>query len=96
MPLTILESVQRGSSGAVAVRQPYLRLLHLELDSAMSTGTSAFGSRFSPQEEEEFAHMARSEGFYDRFALSVAPSIYGTLGENMPASQPLNAQLTMP
>jgi len=72
--------MQRGSGGAVAVRQPYLRLLHLELDTGISVGTSAFGSRFSPEEEEEFTHMARSEGFYERFAMSVAPSIYGTVG----------------
>ena len=72
--------MQRGSSGGVAIRQPYLRLLHLELDTGMSAGTSAFGSKFSPEEEEEFAHMARSEGFYETFATSVAPSIYGTVG----------------
>ena len=64
----------------MAIRQPYLRLLHLELDTGMSAGTSAFGSKFSPEEEEEFAHMARSESFYETFATSVAPSIYGTVG----------------
>lgn len=36
--------------------------------------------QFTPEEEEEFAEMARSEGFYERFAKSVAPSIYGCLG----------------
>ena len=30
--------------------------------------------------------MARSEGFYERFAKSVAPSIFGNLGE---ATMPL-------
>ncbi|KAF8321331.1 MCM-domain-containing protein [Clavulina sp. PMI_390] len=65
----------RGSGAAV--RQPYLRLLHLELDTGGTPGTTAFGSRFTPEEEEEFTQMARSEGFYERFAASVAPSIYG-------------------
>lgn len=40
-----------------------------------------FGLQFSPEEEEEFGEMARSEGFYERFAKSVAPSIFGSLGE---------------
>jgi len=39
-----------------------------------------FGVQFTPEEEEEFGDMARSEGFYDRFAKSVGPSIYGSLG----------------
>lgn len=39
-----------------------------------------FGVQFSPEEEEEFSEMARSDGFYERFARSVAPSIYGSLG----------------
>jgi DNA replication licensing factor MCM5 len=39
-----------------------------------------FGVQFSPEEEEEFGEMARSDGFYERFAKSVAPSIFGSLG----------------
>lgn len=39
-----------------------------------------FGQQFSPEEEEEFGEMARSESFYEKFAQSVAPSIYGSLG----------------
>jgi DNA replication licensing factor MCM5 len=45
-----------------------------------SAGANPFGLQFSPEEEEEFGEMARSEGFYERFAKSVAPSIYGSLG----------------
>jgi hypothetical protein len=37
--------------------------------------------QFSPEEEEDFTEMARGEGFYERFARSVGPSIYGSLGE---------------
>ncbi|KAF8329815.1 MCM2/3/5 family-domain-containing protein [Cantharellus anzutake] len=69
----------KNSSGAVAVRQPYLRLLHIEQDTSFSGSHGAFGSRFTPQEEEEFAQMARSPAFYERFANSVAPSIFGSL-----------------
>lgn len=45
-----------------------------------SNGASnPFGVQFSPEEEEEFGEMARSDGFYERFAKSVGPSIYGSL-----------------
>jgi len=45
-----------------------------------------FGQQFSPEEEEEFGEMARSENFYEKFAASVAPSIYGSMGNSV--SQP--------
>ena len=71
------------SSGASALRTPYLRVIHLELSSpsaAGSGGANPFGVQFTPEEEEEFGEMARSEDFYERFAKSVAPSIFGNLG----------------
>lgn len=57
-------------------------MIHLELSSpsAASGGLNPFGIQFAPEEEEEFGEMARSDGFYERFAKSVAPSIYGSLG----------------
>ncbi|WWD16187.1 hypothetical protein CI109_100612 [Kwoniella shandongensis] len=64
------------TSGAPALRQPYLRILGIEHDTTASTP----GSRvFSPEEEEEYQQLARSDGLYERFANSVAPSIYGNL-----------------
>ncbi|KZW02110.1 MCM-domain-containing protein [Exidia glandulosa HHB12029] len=68
----------KGSAGA-ATRNPYLRLINIELQSANGVTGSPFGTAFSPEEEEEFMHMARSEGFYERFAASVAPSIFGSV-----------------
>ena len=71
------------NAGPAALRQPYLRVIHLELSSsstASSGGANPFGVQFTPEEEEEFGEMARSEGFYERFARSVGPSIYGSLG----------------
>lgn len=69
--------MQRNTSGAPALRQPYLRVLGIELDTTLS---SMPGSKaFTPEEEEEFQQLARSEGLYDRFASSVAPSIYGNV-----------------
>jgi DNA replication licensing factor MCM5 len=48
--------------------------------SSNGAGSNPFGIQFTPEEEEEFGEMARSEGFYERFAKSVGPSIYGSLG----------------
>ncbi|KAF8140048.1 MCM-domain-containing protein [Boletus edulis] len=74
-------SVKNKSAGPAALRQPYLRLVHIELSSPSAGGgaSNPFGVQFTPDEEEDFAEMARSEGFYERFAKSVAPSIYGCL-----------------
>ena len=71
------------SKGAAALRDPYLRIVHLEVSSPAAGGAGGanpFGAQFSPEEEEEFGEMARSDGFYERFARSVGPSIYGSLG----------------
>lgn len=39
---------------------------------------------FTPAEEEEFLRLSRSDDLYERFARSVAPSIFGSLGEEQP------------
>jgi DNA replication licensing factor MCM5 len=77
-------SLPQKSSGASALRTPYLRVIHLELSSPSASGSGSsnpFGVQFTPEEEEEFGEMARSEGFYERFAKSVAPSIFGSVGK---------------
>ena len=63
-------------AGAIALRTPYLRVLGLELDNDKTGGSKR---SFTQEEEDEFAAMARSNGFYERFAESIAPSIYGNL-----------------
>ncbi|KAF9459421.1 MCM2/3/5 family-domain-containing protein [Collybia nuda] len=76
------QSSKNKSAGPAALRQPYLRVIHLEMSSpsgAGSGGSNPFGVQFTPEEEEEFGELARSEGFYERFAKSVGPSIYGSL-----------------
>jgi DNA replication licensing factor MCM5 len=64
-----------GKGGAVALRTPYLRILGLEVDNDKSGSKRSF----TTEEEDEFSAMARSNGFYERFAASIAPSIYGNL-----------------
>ncbi|THH17389.1 hypothetical protein EW146_g3400 [Bondarzewia mesenterica] len=76
------QSAKNRSATASALRTPYIRLVHLELSSPSAAGAGGlnpFGLQFTPEEEEEFGEMARSEGFYERFAKSVAPSIFGSL-----------------
>jgi len=75
------QSSKQKGAGTAALRQPYLRLVHLELMSPAGTsGSNPFGAQFTPEQEEEFEQMARSDGFYERFARSIAPSIYGSPG----------------
>lgn len=71
---------QKTSSSAPALRTPYLRVLGLELDTSLATSPGSRG--FTAEEEEEFGEMSRGDGLYDRFARSVAPSIFGNLGES--------------
>lgn len=80
------------------MRQPYLRVIHLEMASASSGGpggANPFGLQFTPAEEEEFGEMARSEMFYERFAKSVGPSIYGSLGRYSPRLSSISAHFRM-
>ena len=79
----LITNLAQKSSGASALRTPYLRVVHLELSSPSTTGTGGlnpFGAQFTPDEEEEFNEMARGDAFYERFSKSVAPSIFGSLG----------------
>ncbi|GHJ89483.1 hypothetical protein NliqN6_5885 [Naganishia liquefaciens] len=71
-------SKNKSNAGAPALRQPYLRILGLELDTS-TTGAHGGSRSFSPEEEEEFFKLSRSDDLYERFAKSVAPSIFGHL-----------------
>ncbi|KAJ3812089.1 MCM-domain-containing protein [Lentinula aff. lateritia] len=72
----------KNKMDSASTHRAYLRVVHLELSSPASggsAGSNPFGVQFSSEEEEEFGEMARSSGFYERFAKSVGPSIYGSL-----------------
>ncbi|KAJ3027126.1 minichromosome maintenance protein 5 [Rhizophlyctis rosea] len=65
-----------AAANAIAVRSPYLRVVGMQAD----VDSNAQGARnFTEEEEEEFQEMARRENFYEEFAASIAPSIYGAL-----------------
>ncbi|EIM21497.1 MCM-domain-containing protein [Wallemia mellicola CBS 633.66] len=75
---TFQASKQKGQ--APALRQPYIRVVGLEVDSAHATsGAGGRGKSFTPEEEEEFSKLSQFPNLYERFASSIAPSIYGNL-----------------
>lgn len=82
--------MQKSGKGAgPALRSAYLRVCHLELSTGESVSSGALlgGQRWTAAEEEEFAELSRYRdekgGIFERFARSVAPSIYGNDGESL-------------
>ncbi|POW17484.1 hypothetical protein PSHT_06393 [Puccinia striiformis] len=66
----------REESGGDRLETTYLRVVGLEVDGD-GHGSNGGHQQFSAEEEDEFNGMANSQGFYQRFAESIAPSIYG-------------------
>ncbi|ODV60457.1 MCM DNA helicase complex subunit MCM5 [Ascoidea rubescens DSM 1968] len=59
---------------AVAIRNPYLRVLGIQTDVDHTASGNAI---FTEEEEEEFIKLSRKPNLYESFAKSIAPSIYG-------------------
>lgn len=72
------KNAKSNTSGTVAVRTPYIRVVGLEVS---TDGIARGVQQFTDEEEEEFTAMARSPNFYETFANSIAPSIYGNSGK---------------
>ncbi|BGP26260.1 minichromosome maintenance protein 5 [Rhodotorula toruloides] len=74
----IYSTFQSGKSRRdtpVALRTPYLRILGLEVD---REGAGGQGIRnFTAEEEEEFEKLGKQPDIYEKFARSIAPSIFG-------------------
>jgi len=60
----------------VGIRQPYLRVLGISVDTEGS-GRTATSTTLTPSEEEEFRNLAANPKIYDIIAKSIAPSIFG-------------------
>ena len=60
--------------GAVAVRNPYVRAVGMELSSGQQSRDNAV---FTEEEEEEFLALSRTPDLFSTFAQSIAPSIWG-------------------
>ncbi|KAK3686788.1 minichromosome maintenance protein 5 [Vermiconidia calcicola] len=64
-------------SGAVAIRNPYLRAVGIQTDLSHNQAGGAMGMQFTEQEEQEFLELSRRPDLYSLFASCIAPSIYG-------------------
>lgn len=69
---------QRGGRDKVnvGIRAPYLRIVGIKVDTD-GPGRST-GSSLTPQEEDEFRHLAANPNIYDVVTKSIAPSIFGS------------------
>ncbi|RPB03626.1 MCM-domain-containing protein [Choiromyces venosus 120613-1] len=64
----------KGPAAAVAIRNPYIRVVGIQSDVDASAAGNA---SFTEEEEQEFLELSRNPNLYEMFANSIAPSIYG-------------------
>jgi len=78
--LSIYTSKEGGKSrdkgGAVAIRQPYLRIVGFQED--VLNGDTARAPTFTPEEEAEFRDFANQPGAQDAIFARIAPQIFGS------------------
>jgi DNA replication licensing factor MCM5 len=63
------------NSGAVAIRNPYLRAVGIQTDISHQQGGATM--QFTEEEEQEFLEMSRRPDLYEVFSSCIAPSIFG-------------------
>jgi len=66
---------QKGKAGGVGLRQSYLRVVGMQLDT-LGSGRSG-KTTFSEEEEAEMIKLSKNPNIYEQFAASIAPSIFG-------------------
>ncbi|TPX10880.1 uncharacterized protein E0L32_008086 [Thyridium curvatum] len=66
---------KNSSTGAVAIRTPYLRAVGIQTDIDQTAKGHAI---FSEEEEQEFLELSRRPDLYNVLADCIAPSIYGS------------------
>lgn len=71
---SIYHNKAKDSVGAVAVRNPYIRVLGIQTELEHDNHNNTI---FSEEEEEEFLALSRTPNLYEVFSNSIAPSIYG-------------------
>ncbi|CAO3581630.1 unnamed protein product [Absidia cylindrospora] len=71
---SIYQNKTAKSTGAAAVRTPYIRVVGLQVDQHNSSRGRAV---FTDTEEEEYIRMSRQPELFETFASSIAPSIFG-------------------
>lgn len=75
-----IKKIGKGKGGArdrvaVGIRQPYLRVIGIQVDE-QGRGYSS-GVTISAADEEKFRQVAQDPNVYERIAKSIAPSIFG-------------------
>ncbi|KAF1800448.1 MCM2/3/5 family-domain-containing protein [Mucor lusitanicus] len=73
---SIFQSKSAKSTGAAAVRTPYIRIVGLSVD---QHNNGRGKPHFTDAEEEEYIRMSRQPDLYETFARSLAPSIFGNM-----------------
>lgn len=76
---SIFQSSTSKNTGAVALRNPYLRIVGMQVDVDGNRRTGGAGRVFSEDEEAEFIAMSRRPNIYNEFSTSIAPSIFGNI-----------------
>ena len=64
---------------SAGIRKPYVRVVGIHVETEGPGRTSPAG--ITPHEEEELRKLAAQPDIYDIIARSIAPSIYGSIGE---------------
>ncbi|KAK5088216.1 minichromosome maintenance protein 5 [Lithohypha guttulata] len=71
---SVYQQNKGNKASAVAIRTPYLRTVGITTDVDHTANASA---HFTEEEIQEFEEMSRMPDLYEKFARSIAPSIYG-------------------
>ncbi|KAG5518704.1 hypothetical protein PMAC_002673 [Pneumocystis sp. 'macacae'] len=71
---SIYQNKSFKTTGAVAIRNPYIRVVGLQVE---MHGNSEKTIIFTEEEEEEFLMLSRNPNLYEIFANSIGSSIYG-------------------
>jgi len=66
-----------GGGGAIGVRQPYLRVLGIQVETEGPGRASGFQT-YTAEEEEQFRRLAAKPNVADLVSKSIAPSIFGS------------------
>ncbi|KTW29792.1 hypothetical protein T552_00997 [Pneumocystis carinii B80] len=73
---SIYQNKSYKTSNAVAIRNPYVRVVGLQTE---IHGSSKSSYMFTEEEEEEFLTLSRNPNLYEIFANSIGSSIYGNI-----------------
>ncbi len=80
LPVLPILPWQGSDKLSAGIRKPYVRVVGIHVETEGPGRTSPAG--ITPHEEEELRKLAAQPDIYDIIARSIAPSIYGSVGEH--------------